>query len=150
VDDFDAFDHRRVDRMRIARAVAQRRRLRHAVDHVQRLPAAQRFAEAGQLLPRRRERRNQVGQHLRQVLGQRQLLFELGTVDHSDGVRQRGLGIRQAAGAGRDDDAVEVGRRLGGGLCFLGERRYGENGQQGAGEGRAGHRNIRQYVGPAW
>src|SRR3546814_5747358 len=41
LDDLDPLDHRRVDRVGIARAVAQRAGLRHAVDHVQRVAHAQ-------------------------------------------------------------------------------------------------------------
>ncbi|KAG1166122.1 hypothetical protein G6F35_018378 [Rhizopus arrhizus] len=43
MDDLDAFDHRRVDGVRVTRAIAQRRRLRYAIDHVQDAAATHRL-----------------------------------------------------------------------------------------------------------
>ena len=146
VDHLDPLDHRRVDGVRVARTVAQRRGLGHAVDHVQRLPAAQRLAETRHLLPRRRERRDQVGQHLRQVAGHRQLLAQLLLVDDRDRVRERRVGIGDAAGAGRHHDAVQVGRDglvdgalgMGGGGKGAGKGRGDGRGKDWAGHGHPG------------
>ena len=123
VDHFDPLDHRRIDGVAVASAFAQWRRLRYAVDQIQRLAAAQVLTGVGQLLAGRREGRNQVGQDLGQVLCQRQLLIQLLAIDDGNGVRQGRGGIRNAAGAGRDRHAVELD-----GIVGLRNRSRAQNG----------------------
>ena len=136
LDDLDALDHRRIDRVRIARSVAQRAGLRHAVDHVQRTAPAQGFAAAGQFLGGGREGGQQGADRLRQVRRQGQLLAQLLLIDHGDRHRQRALAARHAQRALGHLDALQLHRLRGVG----GMRRDSQRAQDGQGNGAdSGH-----------
>ncbi|MNS81092.1 hypothetical protein D3C72_1147930 [compost metagenome] len=110
VDHFDAFDHRRIDGVRITRTIAQRRGLRHAVDHVQDAASAHAFAIVGHLLARRGEGRDLRGQHARHIRAQCQLLLDVLAGEHGDGVGHGGLALRHARGGRRHGHSAERGR----------------------------------------
>jgi len=80
VDHLDALDHRQVDHITVALAVAKRRGLWHAVDEDQCRAAAKGLAGAAHLLPAWRVGGDQVAQDRAMVRGDRQLLSRLITV----------------------------------------------------------------------
>ena len=139
-DDLDPVDEKGIDGEAVTAVIPQRGRLRHPVDEEQRRAAAQGFAETGQLLPRRREGRDQGRHRLDRRCTQRRLLLDRGPVDQLDG---RGQGRARQGGAGGGDDDVIKRRNL---RCRLGQGGAGSGGTQGQGAGRAGetseHRGV--------
>ncbi|MNN59750.1 hypothetical protein D3C81_1748910 [compost metagenome] len=129
VDHLDALDHRQVDGVALAGAVAQRGGLRHAVDHHQRLATAEGLAGAGHLLPAGRVGGDQVAQYLAVVAGDGQLLFDLLAGDDGDLLRRLAC---LAVGAGRTDGGGFQFYRV-----FLGENGSGQHGQ-GNGQAKRG------------
>jgi hypothetical protein len=76
--DLDPLEHRVVDDVTVAAAFAQRARLRHAVDHVEGLAAAQALARIRHLLAAGREARDQVAEHGGDVVVDCKLRVQLG------------------------------------------------------------------------
>ena len=135
VDDLDALDHRRIDDVTLTRAVAQRGRLGHAVDHDQRLAAAQGFAIAGHLLAAGAEAGQQVTEDLRQVVGDRQLLAQGLTIDHRH--RGRHCAHRLLAAGGGYHHGFH--RLISGGKGGVDGRQHGSSDRQ---QVQLGHNNL--------
>jgi hypothetical protein len=76
-----------IDDVAVAAAFAQRTRLRHAVDHVERLAAAQTLARVRHLLAARGETRDQIAEHGRDVVVNCKLRVQLGCGHDGHGVR---------------------------------------------------------------
>ena len=108
VDQLDPVDEKRVDCVAIARTVADRRRLRHAVDREQRRAAAQAFAGAAEFLPCRREGRGQRRDGVDGRTVDRNLIGQLLAVYDIDRDRQ-GTDRQLGAGGGDDDRLVVIG-----------------------------------------
>ena len=107
VQHFHALDHTRVNSIAFAAAVAQRVGLGYTIDHIQGFAPAQGFTGIGHLLATGREAGNQVAQHRRKVVLNRQLLLELCRVNHRDGI---GNGAQRALGAaGADKHLFNIG-----------------------------------------
>ena len=131
-DDLDPVDEEGIDGVAVAAVVAQRRRLRHAVDEIERRASAQGLAEARQLLPRRREGGHQGRHRIDGRGGQRRLLDDGLGVDELD--RGGDRGARGLDPGGGDHHLVQKRRVRGGPL--LGRR--GKRGQQQRQEGDGG------------
>ena len=84
-----ALEHGVIDDVAVAAAFTQRTRLRHAVDHVERLAAAQTFARVRHLLAAGREARDQIAEHGGDVVVNCELRVQLGCGHDGHCVRNR-------------------------------------------------------------
>ena len=150
VDDLDAADDAHVGEGGLARAVAQRRALRDAVEQAQRNAAAQRLAAAAHHLRGFRVARHGARQHGGGVLGHGQGLLDLLLGHHGD--RAGDLVHRLGAARAGDDDLAQLGgpllRRLrfvvGGRGCLVLARRSPVTRARGNLGGRIGGEGVDQ------